>query len=665
MRPAYISRIKRALLVLVAVGFPAILAAQGYKLEASCEPSSAQMGDTVIYTLSVIYESKVPPDPMPPKFDPAWGFSDPRKEATWSSSNIQQINRQMTVVNTVNYRFSFSVTKEGTYKIPPTGFDLDGNPYRSNPVTVTVRKSAVSAIVPSELQGKVVAPQVPSDATLQNALNGGIFILPIVDPTSEPFDGQQVTLSYYLCVDPEILQRSGLDVRSMSGDDVHVPEYSQFSKDELFAPPRQFQLKERQIGGRRYYVAQLYQTALTPTKTGKLQIEPFSLRLFMTKPGARRASPFGNDPLASMFDDSVFIDPFGAMQKTEIIARSPQIEFNVQAVPPEGKPPGYAGAVGEYNVTSSLDKQTAIANEDVVKLQVKVEGKGDATQIAKPSLPNLDGFTMLEEPKATTDKKVQGDQLVSVKTFDYILRPTKPGKLDIPPVELPAFNPKTKQYAVAKSQPLSLQVEPGSQKNVALVAPQSGPGSAPGGPTTAASNEAPKQVNEDINYIHVAALQAAEPGALSGEGPFFAALIAAPPLLLLAGFVVGRRRANYESNRSYYREVVAGDVARKQLRRAAKLMKDDDRVGFFNELARALRGYFGDKFHIDPSQLTIEQVREQLESRGAENPTIDLTQRLLEQCDLARYTAVMPDAAVLQRAYSDAAQILGAVDKLK
>lgn len=641
-----------ALLLLAMVAVPVRVFAQGYKLDAKLEPAQARVGEMVVYVLTVTYETKAPPQPTPPKFDQSWGFTDPKLVATSAQT---QINNGV-VQQSVEYRFTFQVSHEGTFKIPGTGFDLDQNPYRSNPVTLTVSK-AEAPPVPQELQGRVAPPQVPGSSDLANKLNGGVFVLPSYD-TAQPYVGQQVLLTYHLCIDQNKLVSAGLRADSLSADQVSVPDLQQFLKDEVFQIPKQLQFKERDMGGTKYAVAPLYQVAITPTKTGKLSVDPFQISLqFAARGRTNTRDPFfGNDPFG---DDPFFtMNPFAS--RIQVIAMSPRLDFAVKPLPLAGKPQDFSGAVGDFKMTASLDKQNATADEDVVRLQVKVEGRGDASSLNKPKLPNVPGITVLEEPKTSSEHRKENDTLISTKTFDYVLRPTKPGKIEIPPISYTEFNPTNDQYATVQTQPMGLDVAPGTGKQMALVAP-SGPQPANGG----ASAERKRPTQQDLNYIHVGALQAAPTGMLTGNGPMFLVALICPPLILLAGYLIGRRRTAYATNRGYYREILAGDVARKHLRKAAKLLKNDDRAGFFEELARAIRGFFGDRFHIEPSHLTIEEIETELDAKGADPELKNTTRRLLDQCDLARYAPVHPEPAVMQRAYNEAAQLLTRAEKIR
>ena len=647
----------RALLALAwclaaAAGF-----AQNYELRAEMEPPEASPGMTVVYALTVTFDGTAPPAPQLPKFDPSWGLSEPKFAGTQTSAQITSDPGGQRVSQSVSYRYSFMASREGTFVIPPSGFAVSGKQFRSNPVTLRVTKTQQVASLPAELQGRVVPPQVPGNPQLQNALAGKVFVLPVVE-TPTPYAGQQVLLTYYLCLDQQGLVAAGLQAGSLFAESPKVPELSQFLKEVVYQLPKQMSFREQTIGGKRFAVAALYQVAITPTKTGKLVAEPFSVDLFMPQRGGTQR----RDPFDSFFDDPFFGSPLMGSNRVQIRAMSPAVDFDVKPLPADGKPAGFSGAVGDFSIAATLDKTTAIANEDLVKLQVKVEGRGDAASLPNPAVPKIDGIRVLEDPKTGVTRRTENDQIVSAKTFDYILRATRPGHIEIPPMELTTFNPRTGQYGVIRTKPLALEAGASTRNSEALVAADTAVSS---GGEEAGPAPGTKALSDDIRYIRDGAMTVAAPGTLTGDSGLFWVLVCAPPVAWAAAWAAGRRRRSIASNRAAFRAAGAGAAARRRLRRAAKARASSDASAFFGELATALRGYFGDKFRLDPAQLTMEQIESEIERRGAGRDAVTSARELLDGCDAARYAPTAPSAEEVDSAYTRAAALIDELEKLK
>ncbi len=649
----------RTLLALVLFAAVVTSARAQNSLTARLEPAEATIGETVVYVLSVQSVGDEPQAPSLPRLDPAWGLGEPRFVGRSLQTSIQIVNGRQQVTRSTDFRYTLSPTREGTFLIPASSIDIGGATLRANPVTLKVTKVAAALNVPQELLGRVVPPQVPGNAEMQRALTGVIFVLPVVE-TPTPFAGQQILLTYHLCLDQAALQRSGLG-SSLYADRVAPPDLNQFLKEEVFKVPQSLSFREQTIGNRRYLVAPLYQVAITPTKTGTLTAEPFSVNLYINQRGR------GGDPFRGMLDDDPFfgMSPFGGGgSRLRIVALSPPVEMDVRPLPAEGRPADFSGAVGDFKLTAGADKSAVTADDDIVKLTVRLEGHGDAAALPKPDFARAGGIRLLEEPKSSTNRRVEGDQLVSTKNFDFLLRATQPGKLSIPPVSLAVFNPRTAKYETLRSAPVALDVAANTRKQEVLIAADT----ARNTPATGASGTdpaGPAPVNEDIRYIHEGVMRLATPGMLTGDDLLFWLLVAGAPAVTLGAWLAGRRRMAIESDTARYRQAGAGSTARRHLRRAARVLNSGDRTAFFGELDRALRGYFGDKFRIEPSGLTIEQIEASLAGRGAAEETIAAARGVIEECDAARYSPVQPGEDVMRRAYDDAAAVIGRVEALR
>jgi hypothetical protein len=656
-RDAHWRRCSQVFLFSMALFFTATGGFAQYQLLAKLEPDTTYAGGTTVYSLTVqLSGNGSVPAPKLPDFDPSWGLSMP-----------QSVGTRSTIINgaaTMSFRYAISASKEGTFNIGPSTIEAGGRVFKSNAVTLKVTKMPTAANVPAQLQGLVAPPEIPNDPALAQKLAGAIFVLPVVT-NPNPFNGEQIRISFHLCMDDRALANAGLtDARAVTN--IEAPDMTQFIKEEIFPFPREIKRREQVIGGRSYNVAPLYEVAISSTKTGKVQIGPFKIGLQF---GSRSSkSRFGGDP----FDDDFYanfpgfsgLDPLAlglGGGRVEVIAQSRPVDIDVKPLPTEGRPPGFSGAVGDFKLAATPDRDKAIANEDVVKLTLTIEGKGDASAIKPPALPNLPGFTTLGDPKTSNQGRKENDEYITTKKIDYILRPTQPGKQEIPPIAMSVFNPKTQLYESLQSNPVQVDVAKGTQPAPVMQAPATAPAS-PENPPAAQPVAGAPPPETDLRYIHTAAFSIIEPGVLTGEGPLFFTVLALPPAMLLAGYLWGRRRQVAVGDVQRRRRR-AGEMARKHLRHAEKSLNSPDRTNFFAELALSIRTYFGDRFGVEPAGLTIHQIASELEAVGASAESITLAERLLEQCDAARFSPVQPPADVARDAYDEAIELLNRAEK--
>lgn len=654
---AFLIRGRSAALAFVLLLVPMLVSAQ-VQVTAKLEPESAIVGGIVVYSVTVqVTSNGSVPVPKLPAFDPAWGLSTPQFAGQAESSTQIMIGPNgSSMSRNVTYRYSFTTSKEGTFNIGPATIEAAGQTFPSNAVTLKVGKMPAAANVPSQLAALVAPPRVPSDPALEQKLAGAVFVLPVVT-NPNPYNGEQFRISFYLCIDAPAIAKAGLSGDGMGMGDFKSPTLNDFIKEDLFPLPREIKFREQVLGGRTYQVAPLYDVALSSTKTGKIQVESFALSILFRTRG-RRGGPFDDDMFSNPFAG---LDPmFLGSNSVQVIAQSRPIDINVKPLPTEGKPAGFSGAVGDFKISATPDRDKLKANDDVLKVTLTLEGKGDASVIKPPPFPSVPGFTQLGDPKSTSSGRKENDDYITTKKIDYILRPTQPGTLEIPPITLSAFNPKSQQYENLETNPVQVQVTPGSQPATVLQAPAATPATENAAGNAAAGQ--PPQEN-DLRYIHTGALTFADSGVLAAEGPLFFGSLAIPPVILLAGYLFGRRRETEQTDMRGKRRKRAGGVARKHLREAEKLLNSSDRSHFFAELARSLRQYFGDRFGVEPTGLTNEQIASDLDAAGASAETIALAGRLLEQCDAARFSPVQPDVEVARDAYNKAIELFNRCER--
>ena len=145
--------------------------------------------------------------------------------------------------------------------------------------------------------------------------------------------------------------------------------------------------------------------------------------------------------------------------------RSEAVSFVAVEPPARGRPADWAGAVGVWRATARMDTARGRAGEPFV-LTMRVEGQGNVTLLPRPRV-SVDWATVV-----TADERVRLDSTPSLlggwKEFDWLVTPNAPGVQRVPPLRYAFFNPRTRRYEVALSDPLSVRVVPG---DVAAVAP--------------------------------------------------------------------------------------------------------------------------------------------------------------------------------------------------
>ncbi len=139
-----------------------------------------------------------------------------------------------------------------------------------------------------------------------------------------------------------------------------------------------------------------WHSALAAVKPGdfSLSVEtPLTVRM-RTAPQRRARMPEG------MFDDSMFDDAFndsffqnffgGTTEKQITVASEPET-LKVLALPTAGRPAGFGGAVGKFEVGSELSAAKSAAG-DPLTLRLKVTGTGNFDRVNSAMLGEVDGW---------------------------------------------------------------------------------------------------------------------------------------------------------------------------------------------------------------------------------------------------------------------------------
>lgn len=622
----------------------AVCAQTNSRITASVLPSTVTVGDSVSYQISVELTGAGQPSIALPVLSADTGLSAPAPAGSQTSTETYIESSGFRSIQRVTYNYSIRTSKEGTFTIPPAMVTLNGKTYETEPVRLRVQGLPQARAVPAELEGLIAPPVVQGEKELQRKLTGGIFILPVLTK-NEPYNGEQVRISYHLVVDPEALTESGLQPNT-NLDGIEVPPMNEFIKQELFPFPQRLEFQTRKIGDTLYQVAPIYDALITSTKSGKLQIEPFRISMHFTKRGGQRRQqlppPFADDPFFSS------LAPFGmGGSSVRVIAQSPLLTLDVKPLPTAGQPAGFDNAVGQFTVDAEVDKKQARAYDDTIELKLKIEGEGNTESLSAPALPKMPGFTVLGNPTAKVEGSRQNDKYVSSKTFTYTLRPTTQGKQEIPVIPFSYFDPETEQYEAAKTDAIPMEIAPGTRP-----VPPPVPETEPGQP-----QENAPQPEADLRYISTDTLKA-PPSALARLwGPLGAVLFLLPPLLVsAAGFVTVSRKKAAEEERSFKKQL--DSAAAQHLKAASNAVAANDSKAMAAELAQGMRLHFAARFGISVGEATIPEIEERLGRAGAPAAIVSGITHVLETCDTAQYAPSAHLGTSAQEFHDEAVQLL-------
>ena len=93
-------------------------------------------------------------------------------------------------------------------------------------------------------------------------------------------------------------------------------------------------------------------------------------------------------------------------------------------------------------------------------------------------------------------------------------------------------------------------------------------------------------------------------------------------------------------------------------------MAAHDNDHFYEEILRALWGYFSDKLGIPASQLSRENITQQLTEYGVGQELIDSAINLIDDCEMARYSPTRSEEQI-EELYKQASNIMNEMERVK
>jgi hypothetical protein len=408
--------------------------------------------------------------------------------------------------------------------------------------------------------------------------------------------------------------------------------------------PKNIQTNPETLNGKQFRVGIIKRTALFPTQPGELEIGPMEVQAAVQIQDRRSMDPF----------ESFFRDPFG--RQVNYVVKSDPIKIRVDPLPPD-PPPDFKGAVGQFAMSTTVDKKTTRTNEPI-DLKVTVSGTGNIKLIESPAVELPSDFEQYT-PKVSDNINRTGDRISGSKTFEYLLIPRYPGMKVVKPVTFSYYDPSKREYVRLHSPQIELNVEQGAAAVTPLIS---------GG-----SQEDVRLLSQDIRFIRLGEPELSPRGEHFRTNGLLIAMLLLPLACAGGAFVYARQRKAEMLDQAGYRNRRAIKVAKKGLKQAEYLLKEkgssgapasNQRLRFYGEISKALWKYLGDKLNIPQSAFSIEGAVAELGLRSVQADIITSLKALLETCDLARFAPTSLDLAVMQRTYDEAQRIIVALERI-
>jgi hypothetical protein len=465
-----------------------------------------------------------------------------------TSTSMSIINNQIT--REIIYSYSLIPEKEGIFTIGPATIRKDNKTYRSNAVTITVKKAP--AAIPSKERN--------------------IYITSEIDNLT-PYVNEQVVYTFRLL--------SRVNFMNAQAD---LPEFDGFWKEEM-GKQRDYQ---KIINGQRWNVTELTY-ALFPLKSGELKIEGSQLtcEVIIQSPGrSRRIDPFFNDPF------------FNQGKRKRKILRSKPIVLSVRPLPKEGKPTDFSGLVGQFTLDAALSKKEVKVG-DTTTLTITIEGNGN---VRSTLLPDIDNNHKIKTYDDTPSYKhsVKNGQLIGLKTFTRAIVPLISGEISLSELKISYFDPLTARYNFARVPELAVHTLPRDEKEEPLHLAK---------PLESDSKQEIKVLGKDLMPIYMK-LDALENQKIENKTFYLLLVLSTLPAFgFLLSFMYRKRQEKYRADSGILRRKKALKASQALLKKLELL----EGQNFYDKASQILRAYIGDKLNIDGNTLTSDEIKHRIE----------------------------------------------------
>ncbi len=578
---------------------------------------------------------------IPPSFKNFSVVSGPNQQSSMSIVNGK-------TDQSISIGFYLKPRGTGKYMIGPATARINGKDYYTNPVNVEVTNASSNSSASN------------SGSTSLSPFGNMNFDFP-AEPAIHRFDDYilkkgenvndkvqknlfiQLDVSKASCFTGEpIVASYKLYTRLRSESIVtNAPSFNGFSVSELEINNNN-SVKVEKYNGRDYNVYTLRKVQLYPLQPGTITLDPVVADNKVTFIKSDYAGTQKGDMFFDMLQDFAnSTSPQNSVIEEHVTLKSKPVEITVKPLPEENKPEDFKGAVGDFNISASLEKKN-ITTDDAGSVKVNIEGEGNIQLVNAPKLSWPDGIDSYEA-KVTDDIDKFSVPMKGGKTFTYPFTVSKTGTYNIPTVSFSFFDPSSEKYKTLHTQPLTITVTRGKGN------PQS----------TYVKNVKVGDANDDLwakyDFYFVAG---------------FGVLAAFIFLTVRRNSVEKKKKELLKTTSPAIEDTTPSEedeedefvIPENPLTEAHTKLMEGNENEFYQVLDISLKKYLAAKFKVPTEELTKKRLAEELDKCNVGLGTSLLLSSLLDEIELNVY-APPSNSNHLKDVYEKASEVVALLDK--
>lgn len=537
-------------------------------------------------------------------------------------SSEVSINGQTTSSSKLTFTYILMANAEGSFTVPGATITADGNQMVSNSVQIKVLPAnQANSTSSSGGSGKQQSGSTSRASSGTGISSNDLFITATENKTTV-YEQEAFLLTYkvYTLVNLRMF------------DNVKLPDFKGFHSQEVELP------NDRRWGLEHYkdrnYQSTVYrQFVLYPQQSGPLTIDAARFDAVIAK--ATQVS----DPFEAFFNGG---NNYVEIRKTLL---TPKLTINVKPLP-AGKPANFSGGVGDFNITSSINS-TNLKTNDAVTVKLVISGTGNLKLIANPEIKFPEDFEVYD-PKVDNKFRLTNAGLSGSKVIEYLAIPRNAGTYKIPAVKFSYFDINTRSYKTLTTEEYELHVEKGAGNAAQTIA-------------NFTNKEDLKILNEDIRYIKLNDVVLSQKGDFLFDSLVYWLFYLIPSIVFIAFFIIYRKQIAANANVAEMRTKKANKVAVKRMKQAGKLLAENKKDEFYDEVLKALWGYISDKLNIPVSRLSKDNIEGDLRNYGVDDALIKEFLDALNNYEFARF-APGDDNQVMDKVYSASLDVISKME---
>ena len=528
-------------------------------------------------------------------------------------SSTQIVNGNVTSTSSITFTYILMANTAGEYTIGGASIVADGNQMVSNSVKIKV--------LPQDQNSNGGQGGSSTHSSGTSVSDQDLFITATASKTNV-FEQEAFVLTYKIYTRESNLQLNN----------AKLPDFKGFHSQEIEMTTNARWTPEH-YRGRNYYTTVYRQFVLFPQQSGKLYIDPAQFQMTIGKP-VQSDDPF----------DAFFNGGSNVIEIKKSIA-TPKIAINVNPLP-AGKPADFSGGVGEFTVSSSINSQELKTN-DAITIKLVISGTGNLKLISNPEIKFPEDFEVYD-PKVDNQVRLTREGLTGNRVIEYLAIPRHAGTYKIPGVSFSYFDIRSKSYKTLKTEEYVVNIEKGAGNADQVIA-------------NFTNKEDLKVLGEDIRYIKQNEVTLQPKGSFFYGSMSYWLFYIIPALAFIIFFIIYRKQAAENANVAKVRTKKANKVATKRMKLAGKLLSENKKDAFYDEVLKALWGYISDKLNIPVSRLSKDNIEEKLRNHGVSEELIKDFLNALNDCEFARF-APGDESQAMDKVYASSIEVISKME---